>query len=197
MEHIARQKIHRNEHEKKMHKLNHHEQQDLIATSWQIWERAEVNEYIEPDYLEDTGELEGSEEREEEQVWIDRGVIIKEQERQAARFGKGTLVENGKDMMERAEETYKKRRQMAIGNEEAVQEHIREQQRQGFRYYTNPGQSGNQRYINVKYQGGPDLQTSPDRQQLNDIRSICSKPIQTHLQPIHTCKDHCTRIKDT
>jgi hypothetical protein len=44
---------------------------------------------------------------------------------------------------------------MAIDNEEAVQEHIREQRRQGFRYYTNPGQSGNQRYINVKYQGGP------------------------------------------
>jgi hypothetical protein len=76
---------------KKKHKLNHHEQQDLIATPWQIWERAEVNEYIEPDCLEDTGVRKGAEEREEEQVWIDRGVIIKEQERQTARFGKGTL----------------------------------------------------------------------------------------------------------
>jgi hypothetical protein len=55
-------------------------------------------------------------------VWIDRGVITKEQERQAERFGKGTLlVEDGKDMMERAEETHKKHRQMAIANEEAVQ----------------------------------------------------------------------------
>jgi hypothetical protein len=51
---------------------------------------------------------------------------------------------------------------MAIDNEEAVQEHIREQHRQGFRYYTNPGQSGNQRYIDVKYQGGPDLQVPID-----------------------------------
>jgi hypothetical protein len=60
-------------------------------------------------------------------------------------------------MMERAEETYKKRRQMAIANEEAVHEHKREQRRQGFRYCPNPEQSGYQRYINVKYQGGPDL----------------------------------------
>jgi hypothetical protein len=65
-------------------------------------------------------------------------------------------------MMERAEETYKKRRQMAIANEEAVQEHKREQRRQGFRYCPNPEQSGNQRYINVKYQGGPDLQVPID-----------------------------------
>jgi hypothetical protein len=57
--------------EKKIHKLNHHEQQDLIATPWQMWERAEVNEYIEPDYHEDSEEREGAEEREEEQVWID------------------------------------------------------------------------------------------------------------------------------
>jgi hypothetical protein len=84
-----------------VHKLNHQEQQDLIATPWQIWEREEVDEYIEPEYIEDTGNQEGTEEREEEQVWIDREVIIKEQERQAERFGKGTLVENGKDMMER------------------------------------------------------------------------------------------------
>jgi hypothetical protein len=57
MEHIERQKILRCEHEKKIHKLNHHEQQDLIATPWQIWERAKATEYIEPDYLEDSGEL--------------------------------------------------------------------------------------------------------------------------------------------
>jgi hypothetical protein len=67
-----------------------------------------------------------------------------------------------KNMMERAEGTYKKRRQMTIDNEEAVQEHKREQRRQGFRYYTNPGQPGNQRYINAKYQGGPDLQIPID-----------------------------------
>jgi hypothetical protein len=71
--------------------LYKHEQQDLIATPWQIWERIEVNEYIEPDYHEDSDEQEGVEEREEEQVWIDKGVIAKEQERQAARHGKGTL----------------------------------------------------------------------------------------------------------
>jgi hypothetical protein len=68
MEHITRQKIHKNEHEKKVHKLNHHEQQDLIATPWQIWERADEDEYIEPDYIKDTDNKEGTEEREEEQV---------------------------------------------------------------------------------------------------------------------------------
>ena len=97
-----------------------------------------------------TGKREGAEEREEEQVWLDRGVITKEQERQAARFGKGTLVEDGKDMMERAEGTYKKRRQMATANEEAVEEYTRELTRQGFRYRPNPEQPGNERYINVK-----------------------------------------------
>jgi hypothetical protein len=50
---------------------------------WQIWESEEVDEYIEPEYIEDTGNQEGTEEREDEQVWIDREVIIKEQERQA------------------------------------------------------------------------------------------------------------------
>jgi hypothetical protein len=184
MEHIDRQKIHRCEHEKKIHKLSHHEQQDLIATPWQIWEKEETNEYIEPEYAYDEIE-EDTEEREEEQVWIKRGVIIKEQERQAARFGKGTVVENGKDVMERADDTRKKRRQMIIDNEEAVQAHKEEQHRQGFRYYTNAEQSGNERYINVKYQGGPDLQVSTVRQQLNDIRNLCGEPIQTHLQSIY------------
>jgi hypothetical protein len=47
-------KIHKNEHEKKVHKLNHHEQQDLIATPWQMWERADEDEYIEPDYISKT-----------------------------------------------------------------------------------------------------------------------------------------------
>jgi hypothetical protein len=51
---------------------------------------------------------------------------------------------------------------MIIANEEANEERKREMTRQGFRYYTNPGQSGNQRYINVKYQGGPDLQVPID-----------------------------------
>jgi hypothetical protein len=45
MEHIDRPRIHRCEHEKKIHKLSHHEQQDLIATPWQIWEKEETNEY--------------------------------------------------------------------------------------------------------------------------------------------------------
>jgi hypothetical protein len=56
--------------------ISHHEQQDLIATPWQIWERDETNEYIEPEYYE---EEQDTEERDEEQVWIKRGVIIKEQ----------------------------------------------------------------------------------------------------------------------
>jgi hypothetical protein len=49
---------------------------NLIATPWQIWEKEETHEYIEPDYFESE---EDTEEREEEQVWIERGVIIKEQ----------------------------------------------------------------------------------------------------------------------
>jgi hypothetical protein len=35
---------------KRVHKLSYHEQQDLIATPWQIWERKEADEYIEPEY---------------------------------------------------------------------------------------------------------------------------------------------------
>jgi hypothetical protein len=104
MEQIDRPRTHRCEHEKKIHKLSHHEQQDLIATPWQIWEKEETNEYIEPYHYE---AQEDTEERDEEQVWIKRGVVIKEQERQAARFGKGTREENGKDMMERADDTRK------------------------------------------------------------------------------------------
>jgi hypothetical protein len=44
MDHIDRPRIHRNEHEKRIHKLSHHEQHDLIATPWQIWERKEIDE---------------------------------------------------------------------------------------------------------------------------------------------------------
>ena len=65
-------------------------------------------------------------------------------------------------MMERAEETYKKRRLMATANEEAIEEYKRERTRQEFRYCPNPEQSGNERYIDVKYQGGPDLQVPID-----------------------------------
>ena len=63
--HRPDKKIHRCEHEKKIHKLSHHEQQDLIATPWQIWEKEETNEYIEPEYYEVE---EDTEERDEEQV---------------------------------------------------------------------------------------------------------------------------------
>jgi uncharacterized protein YifE (UPF0438 family) len=101
MHYIDRPRIHRSEHEKRIHKLSHHEQQDLIATPWQIWERKETDEYIEPEYLE---EEEETEEQGEEHVWIKSGVIIKEKERQATLFGKGTSEENGNDMIERADE---------------------------------------------------------------------------------------------
>jgi hypothetical protein len=200
MEHIARQKIHKNEHEKKVHKPNHHEQQDPIATPWQIWERAEEDEYIEPDCIKDTDNQEGAEEREEEQVWIDRGAAIKEQEIQAARPGKGTLVENGKDMMERAEETHKKRRIMTTANEEAIEEYKRELTRQEFRYCPNPEQSGNERYINAKYQGGPDLQvpidnssTTPGVFAANPFRPILNP--YTH-RPIYQNKRYLKQRKN-
>jgi uncharacterized protein YifE (UPF0438 family) len=49
-------------------------------------------------------EEEETEEQGEEQVWIKSGVIIKEKERQATLFGKGTSEENGNDMIERADE---------------------------------------------------------------------------------------------
>jgi hypothetical protein len=44
MDHIDRPRIARNEHEKRVHKLSHQEQQDLIATPWDIWERKENEE---------------------------------------------------------------------------------------------------------------------------------------------------------
>jgi hypothetical protein len=107
MDHIHRPRIHRSEHEKRIHKLSQHEQQDLIATPWQIWERKETDEYIEPDYYE---EEEETEEQDEEQVWIKGGVIVKDRERQATHHGKGSSKENGNAMMKRAEETIKKQR---------------------------------------------------------------------------------------
>jgi hypothetical protein len=65
-------------------------------------------------------------------------------------------------MMERAEETQKKRRLMRIADDEANEERKREITRQGFRYCPDPDHSGNERYINAKYQGGPDLQAPFD-----------------------------------
>ena len=96
MDHIDRSRIHRSEHQKRIHKLSHHEQQDLIATPWQIWERKEADEHIEPEYYE---EEEETEEQSEEQVWIKSGVTIKERKRQATMYGKGSSKENGNDMM--------------------------------------------------------------------------------------------------
>ena len=78
-------------------------------------------------------------------------------------------------MMERAEDTIKKRRQMIIDNEEAVQSHRQEMYRQGHGNYTNTEQSENERYINVKYKGGG-RPASTYRQQFDDIRSLRSKP---------------------
>jgi hypothetical protein len=131
MDYIDRPRIHRSEHQKGIYKLSHHEQQDLIATPWQIWERKETDEYIEPEYFE---EEEETKEQGEEHVWIKSGVIIKERERQATLFGKGTSEENGNDMMKRADDTIKKRRQMIIDNEEAVQAHKQEIHRQGHQH---------------------------------------------------------------
>jgi hypothetical protein len=51
---------------------------------------------------------------------------------------------------------------MITDNEEAVQAHKEEQHRQGFRYYTNAEQSEDERYINAKYKGRPDLQVHID-----------------------------------
>jgi hypothetical protein len=126
--------------------------------------------------------------------WIKSGVIIKEKERQATSFGKGTSEENGDDMMERADDTNKKRRQMIIDNEEAVQAHKQKIHRQGYRNYTNTDQSGNVRYINVRYKGRPDLQVPID----NSSTTSGVFAAKTRIDPssIHTLKDHYTRIKD-
>jgi hypothetical protein len=72
MGHMDRPRIRKGEHEKRKHKLSHHEQQDLTATPWQIWERKETNEYTEPEYYE---EEEETEEREGDKVWTGSGVI--------------------------------------------------------------------------------------------------------------------------
>ena len=60
-------------------------------------------------------------------------------------------------MMERAEETNKKRHQMIIDNEREVHEHRRDMYRQEHRNYTNVEQTGNERHIRVKYKDAPDL----------------------------------------
>jgi hypothetical protein len=197
MDHIDRPRIHRSEHEKIIHKLSHHEQQDLIATPWQIWERKEIDEYahIEPEYYE---EEEETEEQGGDYVWIKGGVIEKERERQAAIYGKGLIKESGNEIMQRAENTPQKRRQMIADNEEANLAHIAHRQemyRQGFCNYTNTKQSGNARKIcKREIQRGARL-AGTYRQQLNDIRSLRRKPAQTHLQSIHTKIN--IRIKDT
>jgi hypothetical protein len=89
MDHIDRRRIHRSEHEKRIHQLSHHEQQDLIATPWQIWERKEIDEYIEPEHYE---EEEETEEYGRDYIWIEGGVIEKEIERQATIYGKGSSI---------------------------------------------------------------------------------------------------------
>jgi hypothetical protein len=47
-------------------------------------------------------------------------------------------------------------------NEEAVEAQQEELRRQYYHYHTNAEQSGNERYINVKYKGWPDLQVPFD-----------------------------------
>jgi hypothetical protein len=49
-----------------------------------------------------------------------------------------------------------------IDNEEAVQAHKQEIHRQGYLNHTNTEQTGNERCINVKYKGRPDLQVPID-----------------------------------
>jgi hypothetical protein len=161
MGHMDRPRIRKGEHEKRKHKLSHHEQQDLIATPWQIWERKETNEYTEPEYYE---EEEETEEREGDKVWIGSGVIEKERERQDKWCGSGSSKENGDDMMRRAAITNKKRRQAIIDNEEAVHAYRREVHKQGYAYrnYTNTEQSWNERLIRVTYKDAPDLMVPID-----------------------------------
>jgi hypothetical protein len=64
--------------------------------------------------------------------------------------------------MKRADDTRKKRQQIIVDNEEAVQAHQAELRRQDYRYHTNAEQPGNERYINAKYKGWPDLQVPFD-----------------------------------
>jgi hypothetical protein len=65
-------------------------------------------------------EEEETEEQEGDNVWIGGGVIEKERVRQAQWCGNGSSKENGNDMMERAVDINKKRRQTITDNEEAV-----------------------------------------------------------------------------
>jgi hypothetical protein len=75
---MERTRIGRNEHEKIKHKLNHQEQRDLLATPWDIWERKNDEEYVEPEYAyieEDVTE------QEEGIIWIEGGVIYRQRTR--------------------------------------------------------------------------------------------------------------------
>jgi hypothetical protein len=119
-------------------------------------------------------------------MWIKGGVIVKERERQAIHCGQGSSKENGNDMMKRAEETNKKQRQMIIDNERKVHEHRREMHRQGYRNYTNTEQTSRERKTYKSEIQRCARLASIHRQQLNDIRSLRSKPAQAHLQSIHT-----------
>jgi len=103
-------------------------------------------------------------------------------------------------MMDRAEETKKKRRLMIIDNAEVNEERKRERARQGFRCPTDSGQSGYERYINVKYQGGPDLQVPIDNSSTtsgvyaaNPFRPIFNP--YTH-RPIYQNKRHTKQRKN-
>jgi hypothetical protein len=112
MDHIDRPRIHRSEHEKRIHKLSHtmSNKQDLIATPWHIWERKETDEYIEPEYCAYEEEEESAEDG-RDYIWIEGGVIEKEIERQATIYGKGSRVEGGIAMMKGVEFTPQKRHQ--------------------------------------------------------------------------------------
>jgi hypothetical protein len=96
---MERTRIGRNEHEKIKHKLNHQEQRDLLATPWDIWERKNDEEYVEPEYA--YIEEEDVTEQEEGIIWIEGGVIDREQERQMTIYGKGSHVDGAIDMMKR------------------------------------------------------------------------------------------------
>jgi hypothetical protein len=101
---MDRPRNHKGAHDKRKHELSHHEQHDLIATPWQIWERKETNEYTEPEYY---AEEEETKEREGDNVWIGGGVIEKGRVRQDQWCGNGSSKENGDDMMERAAVSHK------------------------------------------------------------------------------------------
>jgi hypothetical protein len=59
-------------HEKRIHKLSPQEQQDLIATPWDIWERKSNEEYVELEYIEGEDEVA---EQGRDLIWIEGGVM--------------------------------------------------------------------------------------------------------------------------